>query len=267
MRHVPQALIEVKDLSLQRQDRQVLQSIQLQVRAGELVGVLGANGAGKSSLLQVMAGLLVPTEGQVSLDSHSIHAWSAQQRARYIAWLAQGRELHWPLPVREVVALGRFVHGMHAGNMSKADQAACERAMRSTGVWPFAERSSLALSGGELARVLLARALAVEAPVLLADEPIAGLDPFYQLSVMQTLRAEAQRQRAVVVVLHDLNLAARFCDRLILLHHGRVLAEGAPASVLTEAHLATAFRVAVRIQSEQGDNRIVPLHCLDQNDA
>jgi iron complex transport system ATP-binding protein len=224
--------------------RIVLDGVDAAVGSGELIGLIGPNGAGKTSLVRVFAHLLAPASGMVHCDERPLGDYSPLERARCIAYLAQGAEVHWPMTVEKLVALGRLPHRRSWGRLPIADQDAIERAMRATDVAAFRDRVLATLSGGERMRVLLARALAVEAPILLADEPVAALDPFHQLQVMDVLRAAARQGKAVVTVLHDLTLAARFCDRLLLLHRGVVLADGSPATVLAERNLESAYSVA-----------------------
>ena len=223
----------------------VLRGVDAAVRPGEMLGLIGANGAGKSTLLRTLAGLRAPDSGSVTLGGVALGGIAAARLALARAYLPQDPIAHWPLTVAEVVALGRLPHRRAVADPA-LHQAAISRAMHRTRIEPLQARSIGELSGGERMRVLLARALAVEAPLLLADEPVAGLDPLHQLRIMQVLHRLAASGAGVAVVLHDLTLAARFCDRLLLLHGGRVLAEGAPATVLTDANLALAYGVAVQ---------------------
>lgn len=256
-------LIQAQKVSLSRQGREILTDIDVTLHRGEVLGIIGANGAGKSSLLQALSGQLPLTSGQILLAGKALSEWTERQRAQQLAWLAQSRELHWSMTVESVVALGRQPWQGGALSLSAENQHLCEQAMQQAGVLALRTQSCDRLSGGELARVLLARALAVNAEILLADEPIAGLDPYYQLSVMQVLRQQAHAGRGVVVVLHDLNLAERFCDRLMLLHQGRLLCEGRPEQVLTPEHLASAFRIETRRVGDAATSVIVPVKCLD----
>ena len=224
--------------------RPVLVGVDAAVRPGELLGLIGANGAGKSTLLRVLAGLRRPDAGEVRLDGTELNAIPPARLALARAYLPQEPTAHWALTVEELVGLGRLPH--RRTEPDAAGQAAIARALRRTGTLAFARRRIDALSGGERARVLLARALAVEAPILLADEPIAGLDPLQQIRTMHVLRALAAEGNAVVAVLHDLTVAARFCDRVLLLHAGSVLADGPPDAVLTDANLALAYGISVR---------------------
>ena len=227
----------VADLHVSLGGKPVLRGVTLDLAPGALTGLVGPNGAGKSTLLKAMAGLVAPARGRVSLDGEDIAHMPPRPRARRIAYLPQGHALHWPLSARDVVALGRLPHG------GAQNDAAVTRAMQRTGAAAFAARSIATLSGGEQSRVMLARALAVEAPVLLADEPVASLDPYHQLFVMALLRELAREGQLIVAVLHDLALAARFCGRLVLMQEGRMIAAGAPDTVLTGDNLARAYGV------------------------
>lgn len=241
--------IACSGLRIELRGRILLDNIDLAVRRGELVGIVGANGAGKSTLFKALIGLLAPSIGEITLGDQALHAFAPDQRARILAYLAQGHVAHWPLSVRETVALGRLPHGPGDRNAS-----AIEHALQATDLAHLAERNVLSLSGGERARTMLARALAVGPAVLLADEPLAALDPAHQLRIMALLRAQATAGMAVGVVLHDLPLAARFCTRLLLLHEGRVLAAGTPSEVLSDAMLAQAFGIrAARFRHEDSE--------------
>jgi iron complex transport system ATP-binding protein len=207
--------------------------------------MVGPNGAGKTTLLRALAGL-VPTSGDLTVDTSHLARLSLAERARRIAYLPQGHVFHWPMPVAEIVALGRLPRGAGA-DLSAADRAAIARAMDVTGVAAHAERPVTTLSGGERARVALARVLATEAEIILADEPTASLDPRYQLIVLGILRRHAEAGGTVLAVLHDLGLAARQASRLIVLDHGRIVADGRPREVLTKARLAETFGVNAQI--------------------
>ncbi|GEO80774.1 ABC transporter ATP-binding protein [Pararhodospirillum oryzae] len=232
------ARIDLENVGVVLDGRPVLANVTASLGAPGLVGLIGPNGAGKTTLLRALAGL-VASQGRVLMNGQPLARLSPAERARQVAYLAQERAVHWPLSVREVVALGRLPHR----GQGHDDQAAIDRALDETGVRAFADRPIGHLSGGERARVLLARALAVEAPVLLADEPVAALDPHHQLAMMGLLRRHAEAGALVMVVVHDLISAARFCHRLILLDRGGVVADGPPDAVLTEPTLATHYRV------------------------
>ena len=196
--------------------------------AGGLIGLIGPNGAGKSTLVRAIAGLL-PSEGAILIDDAPVASLAPRERAQRIAYLPQGQAVHWPLTVERLVGLGRLPHLAPFARPSPIDEAAIENALTRTDLIGLRARSIDELSGGERARVLLARALAVEAPLLLADEPLAALDPAHQIEVMALLRAESTNGTTVIAVLHDLTLAARWCDRLLLVDQGLLVADGPAA--------------------------------------
>ncbi len=225
--------------------RPVLEDVDFRIEGGEMIGILGPNGAGKSTLVKALAGLL-PCCG-IHLDGRSMSAIPPLERARMVAYLPQNAQAYWQVSCRDIVALGRMPH--RGGGA--ADRRIVEEAMAEMDVMHLSERALTRLSGGERARVLLARALAVQAPVLLADEPIAHLDACHQLRVLELLRSRADKGEAVVVVLHDLSLAARMCDRVYVLNRGRVAASGCPDDILDDGLLASVFGITV-LRGEQG---------------
>ena len=249
--------IAVQDLTLRIADATILDRISLDFGCGEVVGLIGPNGAGKSSLLRCIAGLSTPSGGSVRYDGKTFAELGQKQIAKRLAYLAQGGDAHWPLRVDHVVALGRLPHRQPLSGPSAHDLAAVEQAMIATEVVGFRGRTISSLSGGERMRVLLARALAVEADILLADEPVAAVDPLHQLRIMQLLQAVADQGKCVVVVLHDLTLATRFCDRLVLLDRGRKLLDGPPA-LLTDEVIQQAYGVSAFRGAHLGEDFVLP---------
>lgn len=219
----------------------VLDAVDITLGPGGMTGLIGPNGAGKTTLLRVLTGLAAPWAGTVRYDGEAAHALG-RDIARRVAFLAQGGEVNWALRVDELVALGRLPH-RRFGAPGPADLRAVERALEAADAGAFRDRTMSTLSGGERMRVLLARAMAVEAAILLADEPVTALDPYHQIRVMEVLRAEADAGAGIVVVLHDLTLAHRFCDRLVLMHEGRIMADGVPDAVLSDERVRHAYGV------------------------
>lgn len=249
--------LEARNLAVTLDGRSVLAGVDLSFRPGAITALVGPNGAGKSTLLACLAGLRRPTGGEVRLDGRPIGQLAPQERARSIALLPQGGEVHWNVDVRTLVGLGRLP--WRQGWRAMPD-AAVERAMARTDVAHLAERGARNLSGGERARVLLARALAGGAPWLLADEPLAGLDPLHQLEALAAFREEADAGAGVVLVLHDLTLAARAADHVVVLHEGRVAADAAPHAAFGDELMARVYGVeALTERLSDGAPVIVPV--------
>ncbi len=241
--------LEARALTVRLGRRTALDRVDLALAPGQVMAIVGPNGAGKTTLLRALAGLVRPASGAVLAGSRLLSDLGPQDRARRIAYLPQGGGVSWPLPVEAVAALGRLPHGERVEALPPAGRAAVAAALAAVDLSAFSRRPVTELSGGERARALLARALATEAPVLLADEPVAALDPRHQLAVLETLRARARAGAAVAIVLHDLALAARFADRVVVLEAGRIAADGAPADALTPERLAGVFGVAALVEA------------------
>ena len=251
-------LLAVQGLDVTLAGRTVLADVSLALPAGHLVALVGPNGAGKTTLLRAVAGL-VPSTGAVHIRGDALSALPLRERAKRFAYLPQGHVVHWPLPARDIVGLGRFPHGVtDPAQMTGRDIDAVSRAMQAADVVGFADRPVTELSGGERSRVALARALAVEAPVVLADEPVASLDPRHQIDVMQTLRKAADDGVLVIVVTHDLGLAARFADHVMVLSAGRLVVQGAPSAALSEQVMRDVFRISAYRAEYRGEAVIVP---------
>ncbi len=254
--------VTLSDVSVRFNGKPVLDGASLTLTPGKLVGLIGPNGAGKTTLLRAIAHL-IPYQGTITLDGTDIAAIAPRRLARRLAYMPQGHEIHWPLDVGRVVALGRLPHLSLFRTPTPADLDAIETAIRRAQIGDLTHRNVLTLSGGERARVMLARALAVEAGLLLADEPVAALDPYHQLHIMEVLRDLARDGRTIVVVTHDLTLAGRFCDRLVLLDRGRIVADGDTPSVLQDDLLAQVYHVETLHTRRDGQSLVIPWRCID----
>jgi iron complex transport system ATP-binding protein len=263
-------LLEVSGLSVRLGGRTLVDSADLRVEAGQFVGLIGPNGAGKSTVVKAVLQIL-PYQGEVRFRGRRLRELPTRERAQNLAYLSQEDRVQWPITVEELVALGRYPHrsawrvGPFADwrfGASDADRRAVEQALAAADVEALRARRADQLSGGERARARLARVLAVEAPLLLADEPVAALDPRHQLEVMSVLRDHCKAGGGGIVVLHDLTLASRFCDRLVLLDQGRVVAAGGVETVLSEANLAAVYGIEAVAGHRGGERYVVPWRCI-----
>jgi len=245
------------DLSVSVRTGTVLDTVSFEAEAGELIGIIGPNGAGKSTLLRAMAGLQAHT-GQAGWNARPVAGLGPAARAQLLAYMPQERIVHWAIPCRDVVLLGRLPHHGRFTGPSRADRQAAEDAMRQMDVLDFAARPFDTLSGGEQARVLVARMLAQEAPAILADEPINGLDPAHQIGLMETFQSLARAGRLVCVSLHDLTLAGRWCDRLLLLDRGRLVCDSTPEHAFGSGLIEEVYGIETRMISLADRPTIVP---------
>ncbi|WBU52672.1 ABC transporter ATP-binding protein [Paracoccus sp. SCSIO 75233] len=241
----------ITGLTVRRGQHITLNGASLTISPGECVGLIGPNGAGKTTLLRAALGL-IPADGASNLT-----ALPPARRALAAAWLPQTRETAWPVTVETLIRLGRIPH-----RRPDADPAHIEAALNRMNLTKLRHRKVTELSGGEQARTLLARTLAQDTPILMADEPIAGLDPAYQISTMTLFRSLTDEGRAVVVSLHDLGLAARHCTRLVLMDQGRIVADGPPAEVLTPDNLSRSFGIEGFFAQEKEGPVFQPLRVL-----
>jgi iron complex transport system ATP-binding protein len=249
--------LELSSVSVSYGRRRAVTDVSLTFAPGRLIGLIGPNGAGKSSLLKALGGL-VACDGSIAWSGRSIDAMSANERARTLAYLAQTPAAHWPLPVERLVALGRLPHRRFGEPLNQADSAAVHAALAETKTSDLADRGMNELSGGEFSLVQLARALCVEAPVLLVDEPMARLDPYHQLEIMDVLLRYAASGGLVIAVLHDLVLAARFCDRVVLLERGRVAGDGPAEAVLDSDTLRQCYGIETFRCRHENQTLILP---------
>jgi iron complex transport system ATP-binding protein len=257
-------VLDARNVGVALGNKTIIDDASLTVGQGEFVVLVGPNGAGKTTLVRALAGLL-PCTGAIRLDGQALTELPLRTRARSIAYLPQGHVFYWPMRVDSVVALGREPHADPFRQSSEADRVAIRRAMQATAIEAFADRSIDSLSGGEKARVAIARALATEASLLIADEPTASLDVRHQLNVMALLQRVAHEGTAVLAIVHDLALAMRFADRVIVIDRGRVVADGPPGNALTPSRIAEVFGVSVdRIETSDGP-LLIPSHALPVN--
>ncbi len=225
---------------------EIVKDASFSLARGELTALVGPNGAGKTTLMRALAGL-VAAQGHIEIEGKPLSGIPPRDRARMMAYLPQGNIFHWPMPVEAIVGLGRYPHGDPFAAPTPADISAIRDALAATAMQEFGSRAVTTLSGGERARVALARALATQAPILLVDEPTVSLDVRHQLIVMELLRKAARNGGGVLAVVHDLTLAARYADRVLIMQSGRITAQGAPAETLDPARIAQVFGVEAQM--------------------
>ncbi len=235
--------LEANGVSLQRGGRAIVEDVSFTAHSGMFVGLIGANGAGKSSLMAMLAGLISPDAGQVAVDGQSMTSLSRRSRAMLRAYLPQNPRAEWPISVERLVALGLTPQLPVFGGLPDALQGRVSQALEQFGMVDRAQQAVTTLSGGELARTMLARALVGDPPMLLADEPLAGLDPHHAIDGIGRLRAFADQGRLVIAALHELTMVARYATHVAVLDHGRLIAFGPTQDVLTAPLLRRAFQV------------------------
>lgn len=255
--------LRAQSISVVRDNTSIIDNVDVQLAPGEFVGLIGPNGAGKSSLLRVLAGLSDADAGQVRISNNQHADIALQQlpdraRAQLLAYLPQQETPAWPLQVEHLVGLGRAPWHKPMSGKSTRDAEAIESALQITELTQLRHRIVTTLSGGELQRSLLARVFAGEPEIILADEPIAALDPYHQLHMMELLAEHAQQGGSVIAALHDLSLAARFCSRLVLIHHGKIIADGQPIQVLTTENLQQVYGISAYVDCRDDGVVIIP---------
>lgn len=246
------AVLRAEGAGVRRGGRDLVRGADLSLEPGEMVALLGPNGAGKTTFLRAALGLLPLSGGTISLDGRETGAFSPSERARRVAYLPQRRPLAWPNRVRDLVALGRFAFGVSPDRLRPEDAAAVERALAACGLESLAERTADTLSGGESALVHCARMFAAEAPLALADEPAASLDPAHQRRIMRLLRRFVDDGGGALVVLHEVALAARYADRIVWMRGGRILGGGPPKDAVTPEALRAVYDVSAEIEWRGG---------------
>jgi len=239
-----------KDITVVAGDATLVRAASLSLKTGELVAILGPNGAGKTSLLRALLGMTNIESGSATLEQKDCASLAATERAKLISYLPQRRPLAWPNKVRDIVALGRFAHGAALGRLGPQDSEAVRDAIVACDLESLQNRNADTLSGGEIARVHFARALAARAPLLIADEPTAALDPLHQVGIARLIREFVDSGGGALVVLHDVALAARFADRLIWMRDGRIVASGTPAKTLSAEIMQEVYGVRAHVASD-----------------
>jgi len=224
----------------------ILENVSLELRAGTWTSVVGPNGSGKTTLLRALSGTLTAA-GSIEIMGRPLTEWRSRERARHLAFVQQGASVGFDLTARDLVTLGRAPHRGWFGRYTDDDRRCVNDALRDVGITELADRSVRSLSGGELQRAFLAQALAQDADLLFLDEPTAHLDVQYQFSLLENVRTQVDRGATVLAVVHDLELAARFADRVIMLQDGRVVDSGSPRAVFTESRIASVFGMRARV--------------------
>lgn len=239
------------EVSIHANGQSLVSDASLRLKPGELIALIGPNGAGKSSLIRGGLGLQPLSRGKATLDGDSTDTLSPATRAHKVAYLPQIRPLAWPNTVRDIVALGRFTHGVRIGNLAPEDAQAVDAALAQCDISHLADRRADTLSGGESARMHCARAFAAGAPLLIADEPVAALDPRHQLQVMSLITQYVSSGGGALVVLHDIALAAQHATRLVWMKAGKIVSDGAPEDTLTQGRMADVFGVDARVNGRE----------------
>lgn len=246
------SILDASQICVRRGGRAILENVSLHAESGDFLAVIGANGAGKSTLLQILAGLLNPDSGSVLLDGVSIHALSRMKLARRRAYLPQNPRCEWPISVERLVALGLTPTLPAFGGLPASFGPQITQALQICDLLDHRQQPATTLSGGELARAMLARALVANPDVLIVDEPIAGLDPKHALEIAWRLQGLAKSGKLVIASLHDLTLAGRYASRIFALSNGRVAGDGATESTLTPALIRSTFEVDACVSGERG---------------
>lgn len=254
-----ETIIELRDLSIGYGNKKVLQNINVKINKGEIVGIIGCNGAGKSTLLKTIRGLLSKQSGDILYFGRNLESFSEKELAREVAYLQQNVEVGFGYTGKDIVLAGRYPYMKWWKGESLSDEELALKCMEYTGTKELAERPVNEVSGGQKQRILLAKVLAQQTPILFLDEPTTGLDMVYQEEIFRFSKALAEMGKTILMVVHELNLAAKYCSRIILLGEGSIVADGAPDNVFTEEVLSKAYNAPVRVIRSHNTNEIIEI--------
>lgn len=262
------SLITAHQLHVSLNGHEILKGVDIHLNESEIVGLIGPNGSGKTTLVKCLAHLLPPSSGKISFKGTDLSLVKKKDFVRCSAYIPQGQTIHWPMTVERVVALGRIPHRMPWQDLTAEENSIIRQTMKDTDIEHIAQMPVDRLAGGEKTLVILARALAGCPEILLADEPVQGLDPNHQIQIMELFTAFKHSGRSVLTVLHDLTLAARYCDRLYFLSEGKMLTNGTPKEVLTGEFLRRGYGIEARILEDENGLCVVPLNrCRERRDC
>ena len=257
-----ETIIELKNLSIGYGNKSVLQDVNAKINKGEIVGIIGCNGAGKSTLLKTIRGLLPKQSGEILYFGRKLESFSEKELAREVAYLQQNG---FGYTGKDIVLAGRYPYMKWWKGESISDEELALKCMEYTGTKELAERPVNEVSGGQKQRILLAKVLAQQTPILFLDEPTTGLDMVYQEEIFRFSKALAKMGKTILMVVHELNLAAKYCSRIILLGEGTVIADGRPDNVFTEKILSKAYNAPVRVIRSHNTNEIIEISTKEDN--
>ncbi|WP_370821903.1 ABC transporter ATP-binding protein [Phascolarctobacterium faecium] len=260
-----ETIIELKNLSIGYGNKSVLQDVNAKINKGEIVGIIGCNGAGKSTLLKTIRGLLPKQSGEILYFGRKLESFSEKELAREVAYLQQNVEVGFGYTGKDIVLAGRYPYMKWWKGESISDEELALKCMEYTGTKELAERPVNEVSGGQKQRILLAKVLAQQTPILFLDEPTTGLDMVYQEEIFRFSKALAEMGKTILMVVHELNLAAKYCSRIILLGEGTVIADGRPDNVFTENILSKAYNAPVRVIRSHNTNEIIEISTKEDN--
>lgn len=260
-----ETIIELKNLSIGYGNKSVLQDVNAKINKGEIVGIIGCNGAGKSTLLKTIRGLLPKQSGEILYFGRKLESFSEKELAREVAYLQQNVEVGFGYTGKDIVLAGRYPYMKWWKGESISDEELALKCMEYTGTKELAERPVNEVSGGQKQRILLAKVLAQQTPILFLDEPTTGLDMVYQEEIFRFSKALAKMGKTILMVVHELNLAAKYCSRIILLGEGTVIAAGRPDNVFTEKILSKAYNAPVRVIRSHNTNEIIEISTKEDN--